>query len=76
MESGSLSVSAGFFIDMDNSKDILKQTLDALKAQREIKQNQYTSVKWELKKIEKEIATIEKLINADSQQEAGQSTNV
>jgi hypothetical protein len=58
----------GFLFDMDNSKDILKQTLDALKAQREIKQNQYTNVKWELKRIEKEIATIEKLINADSQQ--------
>jgi hypothetical protein len=51
---------------MDNSKDILKQTLDALKAQREIKQNQYTAVKWELKRIEKEIATIEKLINVDA----------
>jgi predicted nucleic acid-binding Zn-ribbon protein len=53
------------------SQNILTTTLTQLKEQREVKNKQYVSIKWELKKLDKEIATIEKLI-ADANPEQAQ----
>jgi predicted nucleic acid-binding Zn-ribbon protein len=52
------------------SQNILTTTLTQLKEQREVKNKQYVSIKWELKKLDKEIATIEKLITDANPQEA------
>jgi predicted nucleic acid-binding Zn-ribbon protein len=49
---------------------ILTQTLSALKQQHEVKSNLFIAAKWELKRLEKEISTIEKLIaDANPKQE-------